>query len=133
MDSKNRYKLEAKFRCKTFKYLIIPNKSHYSNLNIQNIIDDLDYLVYRTEVGYGIYPLHKNIENVINKLKNKNYFCKYYVCNYVSFDVYDRESVYMFLVILDYILKKFSSDSYLKKLKEEIEKGLNVRLCEKTS
>ena len=34
----------------------------------------------------------------------------------------------MFLVILDYIVKKVSSDSYFRKLKEEIEKELNVRI-----
>ena len=60
------------------------------------------------------------------KLENKNYFCKFYACNYILFDVYDRESTYIFLAILDYILKKISSDSYFKKLKEEIEKKLNV-------
>ena len=66
----------------------------------------------------------KNIKNVINKLKDENYFCKYYNCDYVSLD--EKELIYMFLVILDYILKKFSSDSYFRKLKEEIEKKLNV-------
>ena len=37
------------------------------------------------------------------KLENKNYFCKFYACNYILFDVYDRESTYIFLAILDYI------------------------------
>ena len=120
--------MDSATRCKSFKYLIFPNKSYYRDLPIEIIISDLKYLKTRTKVGYGIYPLNKNIINVINKLENKNYICKYYVCNYISFDVYDRESVYMFLVILDYILKKFSSNIYFKKLKEEIEEKLNVRI-----
>ena len=127
MDPQNRYKIEAKTRCKRFKYLIIPDKVYYNkNLNIRNIIDDLEYLIYRTSTGYGIYNLFKNIQNVKKKFENKNYFCKFYACNYILFDVYDRESTYIFLAILDYILKKIFSDSYFKKLKEEIEKKLNV-------
>ena len=120
--------MDSVTRCNSFKYLILPHKSYYGNLNIEIIINDLNYLKSETKVGYGIYPLHEHIKNVINKLENKNYFCKYYVCNYVSYDVYERKLVYMFLVILNYILKKFSSDSYFRKLKEEIEKKLNVRI-----
>ena len=65
MDPQNRYKIEAKNRCKRFKYLIIPDKVYYNgNLNIRNIIDDLDYLIYRTSAEYGIHTLFKNIQNV---------------------------------------------------------------------
>ena len=120
--------MDSETRCNSFKFLIIPHKSYYGDLPIEIILSDLNYLNSESKVGYGIYPLHENIKNVINKLEYKNYFCKYHVCNYVSYDVYERELVYMFLVILDYILKKFSSDSYFRKLKEEIEKKLNVRI-----
>ena len=34
----------------------------------------------------------------------------------------------MFLVILDYIVIKLSSDSYFRKIKEKIEEDLNVRV-----
>ena len=34
----------------------------------------------------------------------------------------------MFLVILDYIVRKISSDSYFKDLKQQIEQELNVRV-----
>ena len=57
--------------------------------------------------------------NVINKLKDEKYFCKYYKCDYVSLD--DQEVIYMFLVILDHIVRKVSSSSYFKNLKNEIE------------
>ena len=65
MDPQNRYKIEAKNRSKRFKYLIIPDKVYCKEkLNIRNIIDDLEYLIYRTSTGYGIYNLFKNIQNV---------------------------------------------------------------------
>ena len=118
--------MDSETRCNSFKFLIIPYKSYYGDLPIEIIISVLSYLKSKSKVGYGIYPLYKNLENVINKLKNKNYFCKYYNCDYVSLD--EKEVVYMFLVILDYIVKKVSSDSYFRKLKEEIEKELNVRI-----
>ena len=120
--------MDSVTRCNSFKYLIIPHKSYYGNLNIEIIINDLNYLKSETKVGYGIYPLHEHIKNVINKLENKNYFCKYYVCNYVSYDVYERKLVYMFLVILDYIVRKISSIKYFKDLKNLIEEELNVRV-----
>ena len=118
--------MNSEARCNSFKFLIIPHKCYYGDLTIEIIISDLNYLRSISKVGYGIYPLYKNLENVINKLKDKNYFCKYYNCDYVSLD--EKEVVYMFLVILDYIVKKVSSDSYFRKLKEEIEKELNVRI-----
>ena len=34
----------------------------------------------------------------------------------------------MFLAILDYIVRKISSNRYFRKLKEEIEEDLNVRI-----
>ena len=118
--------MDSETRCTSFKFIIIPHNSYYGSLTIEIIINDLNYLKSKSKVGYGIYPLYKNLENVINKLKDEKYFCKYYRCNYVSLD--EKEVVYMFLVILDYIVKKVSSDSYFRKLKEEIEKELNVRI-----
>ena len=105
---------------------IIPPKSYYGDLPIEIIISDLNYLKSKSKVGYGIYPFYKNLENVINKLKDEKYFCKYYNCDYVSLD--EKEVIYMFLVILDYIVRKISSNSYFRKLKEEIEEDLNVRI-----
>ena len=101
MDSEN--------RCNSFKFLIIPYKSYYGDLPIEIIISDLNYLRSISKVGYGIYPLYKNLGNVINKIKDEKYFCKYYKCDYASLD--EKEVVYMFLVILDYIVRKISSDS----------------------
>ena len=118
--------MNSETRCNSFKFLIIPHKSYYGDLPIEIIISDLNYLRSKSKVGYGIYPLQKNLGNVINKLKDKNYFCRYYNCDYASLD--EKEVVYMFLVILDYIVKKVSSDIYFRKLKEEIEKDLNVRI-----
>ena len=118
--------MDSETRCNSFKFLIIPHKSYYGDLPIEIIISDLNYLRSKSKVGYGIYHLYKNLGNVINKLKDKNYFCRYYNCDYASLD--EKEVVYMFLVILDYIVKKVSSDSYFRKLKEEIEKELNVRI-----
>ena len=118
--------MDSKTRCNSFKLLIIPHKSYHWDLPIEIIISDLDYLKSESEVGYGTYRLYKNLENVINKLKDEKYFCKYYKWDYVSLD--EKEVAYMFLVILDYILKKVFSDSYFRKLKEEIEKELNVRI-----
>ena len=134
--------MDSKTRCNSFKLLIIPHKSYYGDLSIEIIISDLDYLKSESKVGYGTYPLYKNLKNVINKLKDEKYFCNYYKCDYVSLDekyfckyykcgyvsLDEKEVAYMFLVILDYILKKVSSDSYFTKLKEEIEKKLNVRI-----
>ena len=117
-------------RCNSFKFIkpsiIIPHKSYYGDLTLENIISDLNYLRSKSKVGYGIYPLYKNLGNVINKLKDKNYFCKYYKCDYVS--LHEKEVIYIFLVILDYIVRKISSNSYFKDLKKEIEEDLNVRI-----
>ena len=117
-------------RCNSFKFIkpsfIIPHKSYYGDLPIEIIISDLNYIKSKSKVGYGIYPLYKSLENVINKLKDEKYLCKYYNCNYVSLD--EKELVYMFLVILDYIVNKISSNEYFKDLKHQIETDLNVRV-----
>ena len=117
-------------RCNSFKFIkpsiIIPHKSYYGDLTLENIISDLNYLRSKSKVGYGIYPLYKNLGNVINKLKDEKYFCNYYKCDYVSLD--EQEVVYMILVILDYIVRKISSNSYILRIKKEIEEDLNVRV-----
>ena len=123
--------MDSETRCNSFKFIkkpsfIIPHKSYYGVLPFEIIISDLNYLRTLSKIGYGIYPLYKTIVNVINKLKNEKYFCNYYKCDYVSLD--EQEVVYMFLVILDYIARKISSDKYFRKLKEEIEEDLNVRI-----
>ena len=123
--------MDSESRCNSFKFIrkpsfIIPHKSYYDDLPIEIIISDLNYLKTKSKVGYGIYPFYKNLVNVINKLKDEKYFCKYYNCDYVSLD--DKEVIYMFLVILDYIVRKISSNIYFRKLKEEIEEDLNIRI-----
>ena len=120
--------MNSEARCNSFikKSFIIPHKSYYGDLTIEIIISDLNYLRSISKVGYGIYPLYKHLGNVINKLKDKNHFCKHYNCNYFSLD--EKEVIYMFLVILDYIVRKLSSDSYFRKIKEKIEEDLNVRV-----
>ena len=105
---------------------IIPHKSYYGDLPIEIIISDLNYLRTRSKVGYGIYPFYKILGNVINKLKDEKYFCKYYNCDYISLD--EQEVIYMFLVVLDYIVRKISSNRYFKDLKNSIEEDLNVRV-----
>ena len=123
--------MDSETRCNSFKFIkkpdiIIPHKSYYDDLPIEIIISDLNYLRTRSKVGCDIYPFYKNLGNVINKLKDEKYFCNYYKCDYVSLD--EQEVVYMFLVILDYIVRKISSNEYFRKLKEEIEEDLNVRI-----
>ena len=123
--------MDSEARCNSFKFIkkpsfIIPHKSYYGNLPIEVIISDLYYLRTRSKVGYGIYPLYKILGTVINKLKDKKYFCKYYNCDYVLLD--EQEVIYMFLVILDYIVRKISSIKYFKDLKNLIEEELNVRV-----
>ena len=100
--------------------IIIPHKSYYGDLPKEIIINDLNYLKTKSKVGYGIYPLYKILVNVINKLKDEKYYCQYYNCNYALLD--EKEVVYMFLIILDYIVKKISSDSYFRKLKKKYRK-----------
>ena len=121
--------MDSETRCNSFKFikkpsLIIPHKSYYGDLPIEIILSDLNYLRTRSKVGYGIYPLYKILGNVINKLKDEKYFCNYYKCDYVSLD--EQEVVYMFLVILDYIVRKVSSDRYFITLKTRIEEDLNI-------
>ena len=118
--------MESESRCNGFKFIIIPHKSCYGDLPIKNIISDLNYLKSKSKVRYGIYPFYKTLENVINKLKDENHFCKHYNCNYFSLD--EKEVICMFLVILDYIVRKLSSDSYFRKIKEKTEEDLNVRV-----
>ena len=123
--------MDSEARCNSFKFIkkhsfIIPHKSYYGDLPIEIIISDLNYLRTRSKVGYGIYPLYKTLGNVINKLKDEKYFCKYYNCDYVSLD--EQEVIYMFLAILDYIVRKISSNIYFKDLKNLIEEDLNVRV-----
>ena len=121
--------MDSETRCNSFKFikkpsLIIPHKSYYGDLPIEIILSDLNCLRTRSKVGYGIYPLYKISGNVINKLKDEKYFCNYYKCDYVSLD--EQEVVYMFLVILDYIVRKVSSDRYFITLKTRIEEDLNI-------
>ena len=122
--------MDSETRCNSFKVIktriIIPHKSYYGDLPKEIIINDLNYLKTKSKVGYGIYPLYKNLVNVINKLKDEKYYCQYYNCNYVSLD--EKEVVYMFLIVLDYIVKKISSDSYFRKLTEKIQEDLNIRV-----
>ena len=123
--------MNSEARCNSFKFIkkhrfIMPHKSYYGDLPIEIIISDLNYLRTRSKVGCGIYPLYKILGNVINKLKDEKYFCNYYKCDYVSLD--EQEVVYMILVILDYIVRKISSNSYILRIKKEIEEDLNVRV-----
>ena len=120
--------MNSETRCNSFKFIktniIIPCKSYYSYLPIETVISDLNYLKTKSKVGFGIYALYKNLVNVINKLKDEKYNCRHYNCNYASLD--EKEVVYMFLVILDYISRNISYNSYFKDLKNSIEENLNV-------
>ena len=121
--------MDSEARCNSFKFIkkpsfIIPHKSYYGDLAIEIIISDLNYLRTRSKVGYGIYPLYKILGNVINKLKDEKYFCKYYNCDYDSLD--EQEVTYMFLAILDHIVRKISSNKYFSTLKNRIEEDLNI-------
>ena len=118
--------MDSETRCNSFKFikkpsLIIPHKSYYGELPIENIISDLNYLRSRSKVGYGIYRFYKILGNVINKLKHDKFCCDFNTCNFYSL-------VYMFLVILDYIVKNISSNRYFMYLKKSIEEELNVRV-----
>ena len=91
--------MNSEARCNSFKFIkkpgiIIPHKSYYGDLPIEIIISDLNYLRSISKVGYGIYPLYKILGNVINKLKDEKYCCKYYNCDYVSLD--EKEVIYVF-------------------------------------
>ena len=118
--------MDSETRCNSFKFIkkpsiIIPHKSYYGYLPIEIIISDLNYLRSRSKVGYGIYRFYKILGNVINKLKHDKFCCDFNTCNFYSL-------VYMFLVILDYIVKNISSNRYFMYLKKSIEEELNVRV-----
>ena len=118
--------MDSETRCNSFKFIkkpsiIIPHKSYYGYLPIEIIISALNYLRSRSKVGYGIYRFYKILGNVINKLKHDKFCCDFNTCNFYSL-------VYMFLVILDYIVKNISSNRYFMYLKKSIEEELNVRV-----
>ena len=121
--------MDSETRCNSYKYVkrpdfIIPHKCYYGDLPIEIIVSDLNYLRSRSKVGYGAFSFYKIMGNVINKLKDEKYFCKYYKCDFALLD--EQEVLFMFLAILDYIVRKISSDSYFKNLKKSIEEDLNV-------
>ena len=123
--------MDSETRCNRFGFikkpsLIIPHKSYYGDLPIENIISDLNYLRSRSKVGCGIYRFYKILGNVTNKLKDDKFCCDFNTCNFYSLD--EEELVYMFLVILDYIVKNISSNRYFMYLKKSIEEDLNVRV-----
>ena len=115
--------MDSETRCNSFKLIkpsfIIPHKCYSGDLPIEIIVSDLNYLRSRSKVGYGVFSFYKIMGNVINKLKDKKYFCRYYKCDFALLD--EQEVIFMFLVILDYIVRKISSDSYFKDLKQQIE------------
>ena len=126
--------MDLETRCNGFKLIkrpdhIIPHKCYSGDLPIEiivSIVSDLNYLRSRSKVGYGVFSFYKIMGNVINKLKDKKYFCRYYKCDFALLD--DQEVIFMFLVILDYIVRKISSDNYFEDLKQQIEQELNVRV-----
>ena len=102
--------MDSETRCNGYKIkerpnIIIPHKCYSGNLPIEVIISDFKYIKfdnidYRYESAFN-----KILENVLNKLEDDNYFCKYYYCHFTDL-IEDKEKVYMLLTILDHIVKK---------------------------
>ena len=73
----------------------------------------------------NILTFYKILEQIINKLEDDNYFCRYY---YYEPYLVDEELIFMLLPILDHIVNRISCNLFFRKLKEEIEEDLNVRM-----
>ena len=88
-------------------------------------MSDLKYIKSEiTQRDKNALASYKILGQIINKLKDDNYFCRYY--HYEPYLV-DEELIFMLLPILDHIVNRISSNLFFRKLKEEIEEDLNVR------
>ena len=123
--------MDSETRCNGYKYeekpnILIPHYYYFGDLPIEIIVSDLKYIRSQiTQNDRNTFAFYKNLEGVINKLEDDNYFCRYH-----PYDPYliEEELIYMFLPILDHIVNRIYSNLFFSELKEEIEEDLNVRI-----
>ena len=124
-------KMDSKTRCNSYKYIerydiIIPHHCYSGDLPIEIILSDICYIKSQiTCYDKDTFYFLKNLEEIINKLKDDNYNCRYH-----HFDTYsiDEKLIYMLLPVLDYIVRKLYSDSFFSDLKYKLELDLEVRV-----
>ena len=123
--------MDSKTRCNSYKYevksgIIIPHYYYSGDLPIEIIVSDLKYIKSQITIyDKNTLAFDKNLEEVINKLKEDNYNCRYH-----PYDPYliAEELICMLLPVLDHIVNKLSSDVFFRDLKYKIETDLNVRV-----
>ena len=123
--------MDSEIRCNSYKYkekpnILIPHYFNSGNLPIEIIISDLNYMKSQITLhDENTFAFFKILKDVINKLEDDNYFCRY---RHYNPYLIEAKLFFMLLPILDNIVNKISSNLYFRKLKEKIEEDLNVRI-----
>ena len=123
--------MDSETRCNSYKYearpdIIIPHYSYSGDLPIEIIVSDLKYIKSQITINdKNTLAFVKNFKEIINKLKDDNYNCRYH--SFITYLI-EEELICMLLPILDDIVNKISSNLFFRGLKKEIEEDLNVRI-----
>lgn len=111
--------------------ILVFNKRYSGDLPIEVVVSDVKYIkfllnnkIFKKVYGKDGNAFVKNLEEILNKLEDDNYKCKFHYFN--AYRLMEEEVIFMLLPILDHMVNKISSDKFLMNLKDHLESDLEV-------